>query len=1340
MLKSSSIRNNRARNPVEDASFLSKRAFWWLKDLYKTGMKRPIEEEDVYETLPEHKCENISEKFSRLWGEESTVKSPNYLKILARAYGKQVMAYGLLCSFTESGLRIVQPLCMGGLVTYFSPEQEGISRNDAYLYAAGIILSSLIPVLMFHAYILYLDQVGMKMRLGSTALIYKKILRLSKCAAFSGLNGQVINLMSNDVGEFDVALSSIHDLYKGPFEVILIGYFLYREIGVAGLIGMAFLLAFIPLQMWLAKMAAKFRFLTAKRTDKRVRFMNEIIHGIQVIKMYTWEKSFSALVDKVRRKEINAIRGTSYIDASNYSFILISHFSRFIALMTYISFGNVFTARKVFVVYSFFMSLNESMVHFWPRALTVVAEMYVSAKRIQEFLLIDEDKKRPPPEKSGSVNEELCVPNGGISGKEIHSKAPESPGRIVNESSSEKSVHMRNVTALWGAEDNESRQGIDSVDLSVADGELCCIVGQVGAGKSTILYSIIGELSLDEGSIEVNGTISYAAQEPWLFESSIKQNIVFVEEYDEKRYHEVLKVCALERDLELWPYGDATLVGERGVSLSGGQKARVSLARAIYRRADIYLLDDPLSAVDTQVGKHIFERCIRRFLADKIVILVTHQLQYLKDIGHIVLLSGGRVEMQGSYDEIRRSNLESFLAHSPDESQEPQSPTGERKLNTFPSQIDYESKDDNLLEEEREEQIIGSVKWSVYLAFFKFIQNKCIIAVTICLFILTQLALTGTDYFVAQWVNWEESLNLLNTTGFNLTDTLFSYLESLGNVTELLTIVSPDYEAATRRQYQIIYGVLMGILTYLVIQRNFMFFKMCLMASIRLHDRLFRGITRSKMHFYHTNSSGRILNRFSKDIGNIDKDLPISLIDTIICFLEIIGIVGIVLVVDYRLLLPTIAVGLLLYIIRRIYITTGRSVKRLEANSRSPVYAHMNFTIQGLSTIRALKAEKVLEGEFYYHNDFNSSAWYMFLACSQSFTVWLDLACVLYIAFVVLSFLILDSDVMGGNVGLAITQVVNLIGTCMWGMQQTAELENQMISVERVIQYSKLPSEPSLETEPKNKPIKEWPSEGVVEFKDLSLKYSDDGETILKDLNFSIKAGEKIGIVGRTGAGKSSMIQALFRLAPIEGKIEIDGIDTQILGLHDLRSKISIIPQDPILFSGSLRSNLDPFGERKDAEIWNALEGVELKEVVAGLAGGIDSKMGDGGSNFSMGQRQLVCLARAILRDNRILVLDEATANVDPETDRLIQTTIRTRFAHCTVLTIAHRLHTVMDSDRVLVVDAGRVVEFGAPHELLKNEEGHLRSLVDQTGAATANLLAQVAEEAFLKGQKEKSE
>lgn len=359
--------------------------------------------------------------------------------------------------------------------------------------------------------------------------------------------------------------------------------------------------------------------------------------------------------------------------------------------------------------------------------------------------------------------------------------------------------------------------------------------------------------------------------------------------------------------------------------------------------------------------------------------------------------------------------------------------------------------------------------------------------------------------------------------------------------------------------------------------------------------------------------------------------------------------VALVSIVNYWFLLPTIVIAILMYFIRKIYLNTSRVVKRIESVNRSPIFSQANATLQGLTTIRAFQAQNVLSKEFNECMDANTSAWYIFITTTRAFALWLDVVCVLYIAVVTMSFLLMGQNALGGSVGLAITQTISLIGMCQWGMRQSAELENQMVSVERINEYSKLKPEPPLETAPKHRPQRSWPENGVIRFTNVELRYSEDGEKVLKDLNFTIRPGEKIGIVGRTGAGKSSLIQALFRLAPYEGTIEIDGIDTKTLGLKDLRSKISIIPQDPILFSGTLRSNLDPFEEKKDEELWNAIEQVELKEAVSSLVGGLECRMSDGGSNFSMGQRQLVCLARAILRNNRILVLDEATANVDPE-------------------------------------------------------------------------------------------
>jgi ATP-binding cassette subfamily C (CFTR/MRP) protein 4 len=466
-------------------------------------------------------------------------------------------------------------------------------------------------------------------------------------------------------------------------------------------------------------------------------------------------------------------------------------------------------------------------------------------------------------------------------------------------------------------------------------------------------------------------------------------------------------------------------------------------------------------------------------------------------------------------------------------------------------------------------------------------------------------------------------------------------------------------------------------------------------------------------------------------MGAIDEMLPVALMDCIQIGLTLMGIIIVVGLVNVYLMIPTFIVGIIFYKIRVFYLSTSRSVKRLEGVTRSPVFAHLNASLQGLTTIRAFEAEQILSKEFDNHQDLHSSAWYLFISSSRAFGFWLDIVCLIYISVVTFSFLIMGSNTFGGNVGLAITQAIGLTGMFQWGMRQSAELENQMTSVERVLEYTNAPQEAALESPPEKKPSKDWPHKGQITFKNFYLRYSLDSPHVLKDLNIKIESMEKIGIVGRTGAGKSSLIGALFRLAVNEGSIFVDDLDINDLGLHELRSKLSIIPQEPVLFSGTMRKNLDPFDEYPDHALWNALDEVELKDAVEDLPGGLNSKMSEGGSNFSVGQRQLVCLARAIVRNNKVLVLDEATANVDPQTDALIQNTIRNKFRMCTVLTIAHRLNTVMDSDKVLVMDAGKMVEFDHPYNLLKNKDGFLYKMVDQTGKATADLLHSVAAESY---------
>lgn len=683
--------------------------------------------------------------------------------------------------FSISLLRCLTPLFLGVFVSYFTPGQTTVSQDMAYFSAVGLLLSSLVPIIAFHPFIFFIFRVGTRIRLGLSGLIYRKLLTISNNSSNDDIRGRAINLLSTDLSCFDVALAFLHDIWKGPTESVVIGYLMYREIGISAVIGVAFLLSFIPLQAWVAKKAAYFRLKTAEATDLRVKLMNEIIQGIQVIKMYAWEKSFANVISKVRRKEVRGIRGSSYIFAGLACTSMISPVSVFISLVSFVYFGNTITARHVFTVSSYFNMLNESMVHFWPLSITFLAEAYVSAKRCKEFLLDNElhakkhsttKKLSNKPKRSKSkkkTKSEDNIDKGGMDGlKYTNSNGPQEdkvePKRVYTSDAEEKSILFKNILPKWDYDirsENETDSNLSNMNIKIKKNSLVAVVGAVGSGKSTLLNLILGEVPIESGELIVNGKLSYCSQESWLFESSVRDNIVFVEQFDKERYKTVIRVCALERDLSMFPNGDMTIVGERGVSLSGGQKARISLARAVYRQADIYLLDDPLSAVDTHVGKHIYENCIRDFLAGKIRILVTHQIQYLRSVQHLIVMSNSIVAAQGSYDELQKMGHFQFLQ---DEAAENDALSVGSVLTIAKgrlSQMTIESdrsldesavyNSDSVIELSKENQEAGSVKMDVYFAFFHALESNLILLIIVILFILARVLQTAVDYFLSRW-------------------------------------------------------------------------------------------------------------------------------------------------------------------------------------------------------------------------------------------------------------------------------------------------------------------------------------------------------------------------------------------------------------------------------------------------------------------------------------------------------------------------------------------------------------------------------------------------------------
>ncbi|KAG7234391.1 hypothetical protein INR49_004820 [Caranx melampygus] len=525
--------------------------------------------------------------------------------------------------------------------------------------------------------------------------------------------------------------------------------------------------------------------------------------------------------------------------------------------------------------------------------------------------------------------------------------------------------------------------------------------------------------------------------------------------------------------------------------------------------------------------------------------------------------------------------------------------------------------------------------------------------------------------------------------------------------------------------YLSIYSALTAVAVVFGYARSLVIFHGLVRAAQTLHNSMFRAVLRTPVVFFDVNPIGRILNRFSKDISQMDSMLPMTFVDFYQLFLQNLGVVAVAASVIPLMLIPLIPLLFVFLYLRRFYLSTSRDVKRLESTTRSPVFSHLSSSLQGLWTIRAFRAEERLKRDFDAHQDLHSEAWFLFLMTSRWFALRLDSICSIFITLATFGCILLREGLDAGEVGLVLTYAVTLIGNFQWTVRQSAEVENMMTSVERVVEYTELKSEAPWETQ--KRPPSDWPSRGLVSYNQVNFSYSDDGPLVLRDISATFHPNEKVGIVGRTGAGKSSLVSALFRLAEPQGEIYIDGVLTSEIGLHDLRQKISIIPQDPVLFTDTVRKNLDPFSQHTDEDLWRALEEVQLKSVVEELPGKLETVLAESGSNFSVGQRQLVCLARAILRKNRILVIDEATANVDPRTDELIQKTIRDKFRECTVLTIAHRLNTIIDSDRILVLHGGTIQELDRPFTLLQNKDSALHKMVQQMGPAEAAALLEAA-------------
>ncbi|XP_027681017.2 multidrug resistance-associated protein 1 isoform X3 [Chelonia mydas] len=1003
-----------------------------------------------------------------------------------------------------------------------------------------------------------------------------------------------------------------------------------------------------------------------KNTDQRVKLLNEILHGIKILKLYAWEPSYQKKVVEIREHEIDVLKSSGYL--TTFSMLTLTCIPFMVSLATFgvyflLDQENVLTATKVFTSISLFNILRLPLFDL-PTVISAVAQTKVSLGRLEDFL----------------YSEDL------------------DPQDINTNYSGNHAVGFIGASFRW---EKTGPSILNNLNMKIPEGSLVAVVGQVGSGKSSLLSAILGEMNKFEGTVQRKGSVAYVSQQAWMQNSILQENILFGSDLNRPYYERVLEACALLPDLEQLPNRDQTEIGERGVNISVGQKQRVSLARAVYSNADLYLLDDPLSAVDVHVGKHLFEKLIgpSGLLKNKTRILVTHNLTLLPQTDVIIVMEDGRIAHMGTYQELlsERANFAELLQVFSAENKSEETPQMKmsslkresQKGNTLPQKELQGQKNSSSFEQtkafsmKKENVATGSMSMSVILKYLQAF-GWLWVWLTLAAYLGQNAVAVGQNLWLSTW-SAEEEKNKDHTEWKHLRN------NKLG-----------------------IYGLLGFIQGLLVCYGAYVLTRGSLCASRTLHNHMLANVLHLPLQYFETNPVGQIINRFTKDMFIIDLRFHYYLRTWLNCTLDVIGTILVIMSASPLFILVVIPLGYLYFIIQRYYIASSRQIRRLAGASHSPVISHFSETLLGLSTIRAFghqerfirqNKEVVNENLVCFYNNVISNRW---------LAVRLEFLGNLMVFFAALFAVLAGNTVNSSTVGLSISYALNITQSLNFWVRKACEIETNGVSIERVCEYEKMDKEaPWIMSK---RPPMGWPSKGIIEFINYQARYRTGLDLALQDVSFRTHSKEKVGIVGRTGAGKSTLTNCLFRIIERDGgKIIIDGIDISTIGLHDLRGNLNIIPQDPVLFSGTLQSNLDPFGKYSDHELWEAVELCDLKNFVQSLPKKLLHEISEGGENLSVGQRQLVCLARALLRKTKILILDEATASVDMETDNLVQSTIRREFHNCTVLTVAHRLHTIMDSERVLVLGSGRIIEFDTPHNLLL-QQGVFSKMVSEAG------------------------
>ncbi|KAG5356676.1 Metal resistance protein [Yarrowia sp. E02] len=1280
----------------DDSNIFAKLTYSYVSPILTQGLKSALKNGSVPKPPQKLQTQYIFKEFSDVWEPKlekytrDTVKNPDSAKFPSLLFtffsihGFDYLGITLLEAFSTVA-PYAQPLLLKQLILFVERYNHGLaplSQGISIVIVAGSFM--MLKTVVETKKNLMINNLTLRVETALSQAIHDKALKLSPAAVNETSVGELVNILSNSVKQLTAVVSYLDSVWSVPLQIAVCWLTMYSMIGNAMWVGMVSLLLIIPFTALISKLKMTLFLAMQEICESRYTLTNNLLTNIKSVKLYGWETTFFNKVQKIRNEdEIGIFRKFTYLGAlesvlmSTCNNLAATSSFAFIVLVQHIP----LSAASALPALNLFSKLLQPFIMV-PYIVQFAIKAWVALNKINKFLELTEVEK--------------------FNGRDR-----------VCDSSSATPVNVHG-SFFW--DKKLEKAALEDISYTATKGDTVCIIGKVGTGKTATLMATLDELFAKDGSSSITGSVAYSSQVPWILNTTVKDNILFGSREDPVFYNLVVEACALTRDLELLADGDLTEVGEKGISLSGGQKARISIARTVYSRADVQIYDDPLSAVDEIVQAHLIKHVFGPdgLLSTKTVVIATNTVNLLRHSSAIHLIEDKTFVESGEFSELMKKDgkvkklVHEFQTQSsgstgtndalePAESKSPDVKPSDVKSSDVKPSDDKPTETTSTLrrassvshfsvvtladDDARRTRVDSEVKNTQKANFFGLYKKyfDAVGHVYIGLYLVLTLvgaALTiGSTYWVAKWGTHEIDLSDLQLViGYFLIGLSASLVRAFGTIA---------------------FSAIGSI-----------------RASRVVHEKMLKSVLRAPMSFFESTPIGRLTTRFSSDLSLIDWGMNYFVIQLTSAVTQSFSTL-LLIVISSPLTLIIIVPALYLYRRTQLYyLTTSRQVRRLKAATMSPVLSHFQETITGLTTVRAFGKARYFSTKSTAHIDVRNKMDFL----SQSLQKWLSLRLTsIGVAIFLSSGLSLVGSLYwrplsAGLVGLVMSYASTISAYLAQVVKSAISAEQESVVLERIFDFCEIEPEAPLKAK---EPAAHWPNEGKITFSDFSTKYRDNLDPVLHSLSFTVNPREKVGVVGRTGAGKSSLTMSLFRIIEASaGSVTIDGEDISKLGLEDLRSRLSIIPQDAQMFEGTVRSNLDPAEKFSDEELLQVLEHSSLKKFVDENEG-LDTKLNDGGSNLSLGQKQLLCLGRALLTPSSVLVLDEATAAVDYETDKIIQETIRREFKDRTILTIAHRLNTVMDSDRIMVLDAGKVVEFDTPETLLKDKNSFFYKLVN---------------------------